>query len=106
MKAAPGAAFGRAIGSDHDRQSVGRGRGDIDVRRPRVVERDGEDLADLRGRRRIRFRRPHQLRLRPAAHVLQIDDAERRALEIDEGLVVGIGAGRHRTGAGAHPKIR
>ena len=96
-----GRAAPRAVGlavavgvRHHDRQAVCRGRGGIDVRRPRVVERDGEHLADLAGADGEKLWRRHRLRPRRAAEAAGVDDAQHRAFGIDRGLVGGVGAGR------------
>ncbi|HLH87572.1 MAG TPA: hypothetical protein VKX28_03860 [Xanthobacteraceae bacterium] len=86
-----------------DRQAICGGRGGVDIGRRRVVERDAEHLADLcRGRGERLGRRDH-LRHRPRARARDIDDAQRRTIEIDDGLVGRIRARlnlRRRQGAG------
>ena len=86
-----------------NRQSIGRRCRRVDIGRRTVVERDAEHLADQRGGEGERLRCADELRLRRAAHVMQIDDAQRRPVRIDESLLVGIDARRdlnRRQGAG------
>ena len=68
----------------HDRQAICRACGDINVRGDRIVERNGKHLTDLRRRRSVGLGCVHELRVRRALHVLQIDDAQRRAVDIDQ----------------------
>jgi hypothetical protein len=96
-----GAGEAAASTGRDDRQAVDRGRRHVDVRRRRVVERHREHLADLRGRRRERLRRAQELRLRLSAGRLQIDDAHRRAGEIDLGEIRWIAVRRRRGRLGA-----
>src|ERR1035441_844189 len=76
----------------NDRQSISRGCRRVDVCRLVVVNRDAEHLSELRGAEGEGLGRADKLRLHRSVHVMQIDDAQRRTIEIDECLFAGIGS--------------
>ena len=81
----------RAVGARGDNwQAVDGCRRDIDVWRVGVVEHDAERLADVARGEGEGLRRADELRVGRPAHAPEIDNAQRRAAEIDEGHCGGV----------------
>ena len=76
-----------------DRKTIGRSRRHIDVRRFVLVERDAEHLPDRASAECERLRRADKLSGGRTARVLQVDDPERGAVQVDEGQAAGVVAG-------------